>query len=61
MTVLGFDDFGGFDVSGGSGQHPALLPLVLQDTGQGGSCLGGFDGFGGFGGYGSIAHDGYPP
>ena len=48
------DGFGGF---GGSGGHPTLLSLVLQNTAQGGN-RGGFDGFGGHDGF---SHDGYPP
>ena len=46
------DGFGGFDGFGGSGEHLALLSLVLQNTGQRGNGFGGFDGFG---------RDGYPP
>ena len=42
--------FGGFDGSGGSGKHLALLLLLLQNTVPRGSR----DGFGSFG------HDGYP-
>ena len=52
------DGFGGFDSFGGSGEHLALLLLVLQNTGQRGN---GFDGFGGCGGYGGCGRDGYPP
>ena len=48
------DGFGGFDGFGGSGEHLALLVLVLQNTGQRGKR----DGFGGYGGFG---RDGYPP
>ena len=43
------DGFGGFDGFGGSGEHLAIRLLVLQNTGQRGSCEG-FDGVGGFGG-----------
>ena len=50
----------GFDGFGGSGEHPTLLLLVLQNTAQWGD-RGGFDGFGGFGGHGGFSHDGYPP
>ena len=48
------DGFGGFDGFGGSGEHLALLLLVLQNTVRRGDC----DGFGGCGGFG---HEGYPP
>ena len=48
------DGFGGFDGLGGSGEHLALLSLVLQNTAQRGNR----DGFGGCGGFG---RDGYPP
>ena len=41
------DGFGGFDCSGGSGEHLALLLLALQNTVPRGD-RGGFDGFGGF-------------
>ena len=47
------DGFGGFDEVGGSGEHLALLLLVLQNTGQRGN----HDSFGGCGGFG----DSYPP
>ena len=38
------DGFGGFDGLGGSGEHPTLLLLVLQNTAQWGNH-GGSDGF----------------
>ena len=48
------DVFGGFDGLGSSGDHLALILLVLKDIkGQRGNC----DGFGGFGG---CSHDSYP-
>ena len=47
----------GFDGFGGSGEHLALLLLVLQNTVPRDES-GGFDGFGGFGGCGG---DDYPP
>ena len=46
----------GFDGFGGSGEHLALLLLVLQNT----IPRDGFDGFGGFG-CGGFGRDGYPP
>ena len=48
------DGFGGF---AGSGEHLALLLLVLQST----APRGNHDGFGGFGGCGGFGHDGFPP
>ena len=48
------DGFGGFGVSG---EHLALLLLVLQNTVPRGIR----DGFGGFSGCGGFGHDGYPP
>ena len=51
------DGFGGFDGFGCSGEHLALLLLVLQNT----VPRGGRDGFGGFGGCGGFSGDGYPP
>ena len=53
------DGFGGFDGFGGSGEHLALLLLVLQNAAQWGN-RGGFDGFGGFSGQGNFSHNGYP-
>ena len=43
------DGFGGFDGFGGSGEHLALLLLVLRNTVPR-DDHDGFDGFGGFGG-----------
>ena len=49
------DGIGGFDGFGGSGEHLALLWLVLQNTVP--RDRDGFDGFRGCGGFG---RDGYP-
>ena len=49
MTVL--------TVLGSSGEHLALLVLVLRNGGQTGKGDG-FDGFGGFSGNGGFGHDG---
>ena len=54
--VLGGSLHDGFDGFGGSGEHLALLLLVLQNTVPRGSR----DGFGGFGGCGGFGRDGYP-
>ena len=54
------DGFGGFDGFDGSAEHPALLSIVLQNTGPRDN-RDGFDGFGGIGGYGGFGRDGYPP
>ena len=51
------DGFGSVDGFGGSGEHLALLLLVLQDAAPRDDR----DGFGGFGGCGGFGRDGYPP
>ena len=50
----------GFDSFRGSGEHLALLLLVLQNTVPR-DDRDGFDGFGGFGGCGGFGRDGYSP
>ena len=47
------DGFDGFDSFGGSGEHVALLLLVLHNSGSRGNCDG-------FGGYDVFGHDGSP-
>ena len=55
MTVLAV-----LTVFGGSGEHLALLLLVLQNTVPR-DDRDGFDGFGGFGSCGGFGRDGYSP